>query len=99
MNHFINKDKIIRKLTTKNELKRKILKFEQQTDISSNIRLLQIQLKLSKLTKKSSKTRICNRCIITGRKHSVYKKFKISRLILRKFMGLNIIPGLRKASW
>ena len=35
------------------------------------------QLKLSKLPKNSSKTRIRNRCEITGRPHGVYRKLKI----------------------
>ena len=37
------------------------------------------QLKLSKLPKNSSKTRVRNRCEITGRPHGVYRKLKISK--------------------
>ena len=42
------------------------------------------QLKLSKLPKNSAKTRIRNRCEITGRPHGVYRKLKISRIALRE---------------
>ena len=57
------------------------------------------QLKLSKLPKNSSKTRIRNRCEITGRPHGVYRKLKISRIALRKLGLEGKIPGMVKSSW
>ena len=42
------------------------------------------QQKLSKLPRNSAKSRIVNRCQITGRPHGVYRKLKISRIALRK---------------
>ena len=42
------------------------------------------QLKLSKMPKNSAKTRVRNRCEITGRPHGVYRKLKISRIALRQ---------------
>ena len=57
------------------------------------------QLKLSKLPKNSSKTRIRNRCEITGRPHGVYRKLKISRIALRQMASAGKIPGMTKSSW
>ena len=57
------------------------------------------QLKLSKLPKNSAKTRIRNRCEITGRPHGVYRKLKISRIALRKLGLEGKIPGMVKSSW
>ncbi len=57
------------------------------------------QLKLSKLPKNSSKTRIRNRCEITGRPHGVYRKLKISRIALRQMASSGKIPGMTKSSW
>ena len=57
------------------------------------------QLKLSKLPKNSSKTRIRNRCEITGRPHGVYRKLKISRIALRDMASSGKIPGITKSSW
>ena len=57
------------------------------------------QLKLSKLPKNSSKTRIRNRCEITGRPHGVYRKLKISRIALRRMASSGKIPGMTKSSW
>ena len=57
------------------------------------------QQKLAKLPRNSSKTRIMNRCQITGRPHGVYRKLKISRLALRQLGLQGKIPGLVKSSW
>ena len=57
------------------------------------------QLKLSKMPKNSAKTRVRNRCEITGRPHGVYRKLKISRIALRQLGLQGKIPGLVKSSW
>ena len=57
------------------------------------------QLKLSKMPRNSAKTRIRNRCEITGRPHGVYRKLKISRIALRQLGLQGKIPGLVKSSW
>ena len=59
----------------------------------------QAQLKLSKLPRNSAKTRIRNRCEITGRPHGVYRKLKISRIALRDLGLAGLIPGMTKSSW
>jgi small subunit ribosomal protein S14 len=40
-----------------------------------------------------------NRCQITGRSRGVYRKFGISRIVLRELALQGMIPGMRKASW
>ena len=57
------------------------------------------QQKLSKLPRNSAKTRVMNRCQITGRPHAVYRKLKISRIALRKLGLEGKIPGVIKSSW
>ena len=44
-------------------------------------------------------TRKVNRCQITGRARGVYRKFGISRIVLRELALQGMIPGMRKASW
>jgi small subunit ribosomal protein S14 len=44
-------------------------------------------------------TRNRNRCKITGRARGVYRKFGISRIVLRELALQGMIPGMRKASW
>lgn len=57
------------------------------------------QIKLQKLTANSSKTRLNNRCRITGRAHGVYRKFGLCRNILRIHAMEGNVPGLKKSSW
>ena len=57
------------------------------------------QLKLYKIPRNSSKTRIRNRCEISGRPHGVYRKLKISRIALRDLASKGKIPGMTKSSW
>jgi small subunit ribosomal protein S14 len=57
------------------------------------------QLKLAAMPRMSSKTRIRNRCMVTGRARGVYRKFGISRIMLREMAAEGLIPGVHKASW
>ena len=57
------------------------------------------QQKLSKLPRNSAKSRVMNRCKITGRPHGVYRKLKISRIALRDLGLAGLIPGMTKSSW
>ena len=59
----------------------------------------QAQLKLAKLPRNSARTRIRNRCEITGRPHGVYRKLRISRIALRDLASSGKIPGMTKSSW
>ena len=57
------------------------------------------QLKLAKIPRNSARTRIRNRCEITGRPHGVYRKLRISRIALRDLASKGKIPGMTKSSW
>ena len=54
---------------------------------------------LQKMPRDSSKSRIRNRCKITGRSRGVYKKFGLARHKLREAAMRGEVPGLTKASW
>ena len=56
-------------------------------------------LKLAKLPRNSSATRMHNRCQLTGRPHAYYRKLKVSRIALRELGSFGQIPGLVKSSW
>ncbi|MAQ19213.1 MAG: 30S ribosomal protein S14 [Sandaracinus sp.] len=57
------------------------------------------QLKLQKLPRNSSATRVRNRCQVTGRPRGYYRKFAMSRIALRDYGLSGQIPGLTKSSW
>lgn len=54
---------------------------------------------LAKLPRNSARNRIRNRCELTGRPRGTYRKFKLSRNMIREFAGKGMLPGLIKASW
>lgn len=57
------------------------------------------QIKLSELPRNSSPVRYRNRCEVTGRPRGFYRKFKLSRIMLREMGSNGMIPGLIKSSW
>ena len=57
------------------------------------------RVKLQKLPRDSSASRIRNRCRLTGRAHGYYRKFGLGRNELRRLAMEGHVPGLVKASW
>ena len=57
------------------------------------------RLKLAKLPRNSSATRLHNRCQISGRPKAYYRKLKMSRIALRDLASEGQIPGMVKSSW
>ncbi len=57
------------------------------------------QMKLSALPRNSAKTRVRNRCALTGRPRGNYRKFNLCRIKLRELGSFGQIPGLVKSSW
>jgi small subunit ribosomal protein S14 len=56
-------------------------------------------LKLAKLPRNASATRVRNRCELTGRPRGYYRKHRLSRIALRELGSRGMIPGLLKSSW
>jgi small subunit ribosomal protein S14 len=54
---------------------------------------------LQLLPKNSALVRQHNRCQISGRPRAFYRKFGVSRLVLREMALRGEIPGLKKSSW
>ncbi len=59
----------------------------------------QAQIQLQKLPRDSSRSRIRNRCGLTGRPRGYYRKFGLGRNKLREIMMRGEAPGVVKASW
>ena len=95
----INKNNRRLKLSDKYYKKRKKLKkiiMDKKLPLEERFKA---QMKLSSLPRNSAKTRVRNRCQITGRPHGVYRKLKISRIALRQMASSGKIPGMTKSSW
>ena len=95
----VEKNNRRRKLVAQYAAKRAALKaivMDQSKPMDERFRA---QLKLSALPRNSAKIRIRNRCEVTGRPRSYYRKLKMSRIALRELGSLGLIPGLVKSSW
>lgn len=61
-------------------------------------RLLAVH-KLAEMPRNSSRVRVRNRCVLTGRSRGFYRKFGMSRIALRELASAGFLPGVTKASW
>jgi small subunit ribosomal protein S14 len=95
----IQKNKKRERLAKQYEARRARLKAIADNDALPMEEQFAARLKLAELPRNSSKTRIRNRCEITGRPRSVYRKFKLSRIALRELASTGQIPGVVKSSW
>jgi len=99
MANLMQRDKMRRNLTKFYELKR--LEYKSiltNHAIPKHIRYKYI-LKLAQLPRNSSKTRVKNRCVVTGRPRSVYRFCKLSRITLRELGSKGLVLGFKKLSW
>lgn len=55
--------------------------------------------KLAEMPRNSSRIRVRNRCVLTGRPRGFYRKFGMSRIALRELASAGFLPGVTKASW
>lgn len=96
---MIERDLKRRRMAKKFESKRNRLKsIIKDQDVAGEDRFV-AALKLAELPRNSSKTRIRNRCLVTGRPRAYYRKLKMSRIALRELGSAGKIPGLVKSSW
>jgi small subunit ribosomal protein S14 len=56
-------------------------------------------IRLAQLPRNGARNRVRLRCEITGRPRGNYRKFKLSRNMLRELANTGQIPGVTKASW
>jgi len=87
------------KLVAKSLAKRLELKSIILSMTASDDDKLAAELKLQKLPRDSSPSRLRNRCNITGRPHGFYRKFGLGRNKLRESVMRGDVPGVTKASW
>ncbi|MCT8991022.1 30S ribosomal protein S14 [Chelativorans sp. SCAU2101] len=95
----VEKNKRRRKMVDRYAAKRAALKAIIKDQTRPMEERFKAQLKLAELPRNSSKTRIRNRCEVTGRPRAYYRKLRMSRIALRELGNSGRIPGLVKSSW
>jgi small subunit ribosomal protein S14 len=96
---LVEKDKRRRRLTKQYAARRAKLKdviMDKDTTMEDRFAAM---MKLAKMPRDSSTTRLHNRCELTGRPRGYYRKFKLCRIKLRELASAGQIPGIVKSSW
>ena len=96
---MIEREKKRQALVDKYATKRSALKEIANDESKPMEERFKARLKLAKLPRNSSPSRLHNRCQLTGRPHAYYRKLKVSRIALRELGSHGQIPGLVKSSW
>ncbi len=95
----INKNEHRKSLVVKYAGKFAVLKaIANDESRDDNVRLM-ARLKMAELPRNANPTRVRNRCELTGRSRAYYRKFKLSRIMLRELANKGLIPGVTKSSW
>ena len=95
----INKNERRKKLVQQNAAKYAKLKAIADDELKDETERLIARLKMAELPRNGNPTRIRNRCELTGRSRAYYRKFRLSRIMLRELANKGLIPGVIKSSW
>ena len=95
----INKNEHRKKLVEKYAAKYAKLKAVADDESRDETERLIARLKMAELPRNANPTRVRNRCELTGRSRAYYRKFRLSRIMLRELANKGLIPGVIKSSW
>src|ERR1044072_338450 len=95
----INKNERRRKLVEKNAAKYAKLKAIANDESKDETERLIARLQMAEGPRNGNPTRIRSRCELIGRSRACYRKFGLSRGMLRELGNKGLIPGLTKSSW
>ena len=95
----INKNERRKKLVQQNAAKYAKLKAIADDESRDETERLIARLKMAELPRNGNPTRVRNRCELTGRSRAYYRKFRLSRIMLRDLANKGLIPGVVKSSW
>lgn len=95
----INKNERRRKMAKKYAGKFARLKATANDESKDEGERLIARLKMAELPRNANPTRVRNRCELTGRSRAYYRKFRLSRVMLRELANKGLIPGVTKSSW
>jgi small subunit ribosomal protein S14 len=95
---LINKQAQRKKLVAKYAKKRDSLKAKMSVNFTPDERMDAMK-KMAKLPRNANKTRLHNRCSITGRARGFMSFFGLCRQQVRTLASEGKLPGVRKSSW
>lgn len=72
---------------------------EQFESATSQRERVELHRQIQRLPRDSARTRLRNRCWVTGRSRGVYSDFGLSRNVFREWAHEGLLPGVVKSSW
>ena len=95
----VNKNEKRKKMVAKYAPKYAKLKAQANDKSLDDTERLIARLKMAEIPRNGNPTRVRNRCGLTGRPRANYRKFGLSRIMIRELGNKGLIPGLTKSSW
>ncbi len=95
---LINKQAKREKMVAKHAKKHDAIKAKMSVNATPDERM-EAMKKMAKLPRNANKTRLHNRCAITGRARGFSRFFGLCRQQLRTLASEGQLPGVRKSSW
>ncbi len=95
----VNRNTKRERMTARDKTKRAELKaavMDRSTPVEERF---EASVKLAQLPRNGAAVRVRLRCALTGRSRGNYRKFKLSRNMLRSLANSGQLPGVVKASW
>ncbi len=95
----VNRNEKREKMTARDKGKRAELKARVMDRSAAVEDRFEASIKLAEMPRNGAAVRIKLRCALTGRARGNYRKFKLSRNMLRQLANTGMLPGVVKASW
>ena len=95
----VNRNQKRERMAARDRAKRAALKAQVMDRSLPVEERFEASIKLAQLPRNGAQVRVRLRCAQTGRPRGNYRKFKLSRNMLRALANTGQIPGMTKASW
>lgn len=95
---LINKQKKREKLVAQYAKKHDAIKAKMSVNATPDERM-EAMKELAKLPRNANRTRLHNRCAVTGRARGYFRLFGLCRQQVRTMASEGKLPGVRKSSW
>jgi len=95
---LINKQERRKKMVAKHAKKYDAIKSKMSVTSTPEERI-EAMKKMAKMPRNANKTRLHNRCAITGRARGFFRMFGLCRQQVRTLASEGKLPGVRKSSW
>jgi len=95
----VNRNLKRKRMTARDKAKRAELKSQVMDRTAPVEERFDASMKLAGMPRNGAAVRVRLRCALTGRARGNYRKFQLSRNMLRELASSGQLPGMVKASW